>query len=483
MPELERAGLVVSLAGRTGHDRHSDRAMTIGPARAVVVVGSSHRRAPVEIRERLCLGANEAAEFARSFAGEGDEAVVLATCNRTEVYLASNDSAAAAKRARQVLARVARLPEAELARILCVAQDEVAVRRLLRIASGLDSLVTGESQILGQVRAAHEDALLVGSTGPVLNRLFGLAVRAGKRVRSETGLGQRTASVVAAAVTLAARVLGGLDGLRVVLIGAGKMGELAAADLRARGVAQIVVANRTLERARAVARRREGLSSIPFDQLEEELARADLVISSTRCPHVVLSAGQVFRALRGQRGHRVVFIDIAVPRDLDPAIGDLQGCVLYDIDDLGQPAVESLAGCAKERERAEAIVAEEAARFREWRLAVDRLPTITSLRRSAEQMRAAELARADGRLPALSPRERRAVEVLTTQLVNKLLHLPTVRLKEGAASRSSPGAPDTGMTLALAARDTAMGWQQEDEQRQTGAGRHPPASALAPVGR
>jgi glutamyl-tRNA reductase len=400
----------------------------------VVVVGSSHRRAPVEIRERLGLGANEAAELARSVAGERDEAVVLATCNRTEVYLASNEPAAAARRAREALVRLARLPEAELARILCVAQDEVAVRRLLRIASGLDSLVTGESQILGQVRAAHEGALLVGSTGPVLNRLFGLAVRAGKRVRSETRIGQRPASVVAAAVKLAARVLGGLDGVRVILIGAGKMGQLAAADLVDRGVGQIVVANRTLERAEAVARRLEGLSSVPFDQLGQELARADLVISSTRCPYVILSAGRVAGALRGQRGRRVVFIDIAVPRDLDPAIGDLQGCVLYDIDDLGEPAVESLAAWAKERGRAEAIVAEEAARFREWRLSVDRLATITSLRRSAEQMRVAELARAEGRLPALSPRERDAVEVLTRQLVSKLLHLPTACLKEEAAS-------------------------------------------------
>jgi glutamyl-tRNA reductase len=403
----------------------------------VVVVGSSHRRAAVEIRERLCLGENEAAELARSLAGETDEAVVLATCNRTEVYLASNEPATAASRARRALARLAWLPEAELARILSVAQDDVAVRRLLRIASGLDSLVTGESQILGQVRAAHEGALRVGSTGPVLNRLFGLAVRAGKRVRSETGIGERPASVVAAAVTLAARVLGGLDGVRVILIGAGKMGELAAANLRARGVGQIVVANRTLERARAVARRFEDLSSIPFDHLEEELARADLVISSTRCPHVILSAEQVVGALRGQRDHPVVFIDIAVPRDLDPAIGDLDGCVLYDIDDLGEPALRSLAGCAKERERAEAIVAEETARFVEWRRSVDRLPTITSLRRSAEQRRAAELARTDRRLRALSPRERHAVEVVTRQLVNRLLHLPTVRLKEQAVSARS----------------------------------------------
>jgi len=407
--------------------------MSARRTRAVILVGSSHRRAPVAVRERLCLDPEQALELARNLAAESDECVVLATCNRTELYLASSEPEAVASRARRELARLAGLPEPELVPVLYSGRDKEAVLHLLRVASGLDSLVAGESQVLGQVRGAQEAARAAATVGPVLNRLFGFAVRAGKRVRSETGIGRRPSSISDAAVALAARILGGLEGRRVILIGAGKMAELTAASLRARGIEKIVVANRTLERARDLAGRFGGIGA-SLDQLGEELAQSELIIACTRCPFVVLSAEHVAWALEGKGARRIVFIDIAVPRDLDPAIAELDGCALYDIDDLGEAATGDLAAWAREKACAEAIIAEEAARFRAWQRSLELVPAIVSLHRRAEEIRAVELARVASKLAALSPSERQALETLTRQLVSELLHLPTVRMKETAAS-------------------------------------------------
>jgi glutamyl-tRNA reductase len=255
----------------------------------------------------------------------------------------------------------------------------------------------------------------------------------GKKVRTETAIGENPASVSAAAAQLAERVFEGLAGRHILLIGAGKTADLTAANLISRGVGEIVVANRSPERAEALARRFEG-RAVGLDDLEAELEHADVVVSSTGSQDVVLTAEQAERALARRRGRPVFFIDIAVPRDLDPAINDVEGCYLYDIDDLERVVAESVAGRREEAVRAAAIVNEEADAFRAWQLSLDVVPAIASLRAQAESIRRAELRRAEGRLASLSPSQRQAVEALTSQIVAKLLHRPTIRMKEAATA-------------------------------------------------
>jgi glutamyl-tRNA reductase len=381
----------------------------------LLAVGVSHHHAPLEVRERLYLGEGHEAGLASELAGEEAEAVVLSTCNRTEVYLSGGDP----EQAREELERRSGL---ELEGVLARWVDGEAVSHLFRVAGGLDSLVPGESQILGQVRLAYESARTAGATGALLNRLFEDALHAGKRVRTEAKLHELPESVAASAVELGERELGGIDGRRALLFGAGKMSELAAQDLRRRG-AEVVISSRTLESAQELAERVGGRAAA-FDAVAVELPEADLVISATRCPYPILHA----EAVR-PREKPLVLVDVAVPRDLDAAIGELDGCMLFDIDALG----EGLVGRDEDVREAEAIVAEEAARFAEWRRSRDAAGAIRDLRRRAEEIRAEELARAGSRLADLSPRERETVETLTTQIVNKLLHAPTVRAREAGS--------------------------------------------------
>jgi glutamyl-tRNA reductase len=377
----------------------------------LLALGVSHHHAPLEVRERLYLQDGHAAELAEALG----EAVVLSTCNRTEIYLLGGD----ADRARDELEERSGL---ELDGVLARWDDGEAVLHLFRVASGLDSLVPGESQILGQVRDAYESARTRGATGALLNRLFEDALHAGKRVRTEAKLHELPESVAASAVELGVRELGGAEGKLALLFGAGKMSELAARDLRARG-AEVVVSSRTLESAQDLAERVGGRAAA-FDAVAVELPEADLVISATRCPYPILHA----EAVR-PRKKPLVLVDVAVPRDLDPSIGELDGCTLFDIDALG----EGLVGREEDVREAEAIVAEEAARFAEWRRSRDAAEAIRDLRTRAEEIRSEELARAGARLSKLSPRERETVETLTTQIVNKLLHAPTVRAKEAGS--------------------------------------------------
>lgn len=399
----------------------------------LVLVGTSHHHAPVELRERLAFDVDAAGPLAIRLAAGEDEAVALATCNRVCLYLASRDVTGARERAMAELGLLSGLDEAELQPALYVKTDLEAATHLFRVAAGLDSLVPGESQVLGQVRAAFEAADRNGAAGPVLHRLFRHALHVGKRVRHETAIAENPASVSSAAAGLAARVFDDLRRRTVLLVGAGKMAELAAANLLTRGVGALVVVNRSLERAALLAERYGGRAAALAD-LEQELVDADVVIASTGARGLVLTAPQVERALRRRRGRPVFFIDIAVPRDLDPAINELDGCYLYDIDDLERVVAASVAGRREEGARAEAIVREEAEAFDAWQRSLDVIPAITGLRRRAEEIRIAELARARARLTGLSPRELTAVESLTAQIVNKLLHAPTVRLKEAAAA-------------------------------------------------
>jgi glutamyl-tRNA reductase len=385
------------------------------------LVGVSHHSAPVELRERVAFDRAGCARIAHELAEPAGEAVCLSTCNRTELYVAAEDGDAAEARAAAVLEPAG----AALYRL----HDEAAALHLFRVAAGLDSMVPGEGEILGQVRTAFE----AGATGPFLDRLFRQGLHAGRKARTQTAIGESPASVSSAAAALAEQVFGDLAGRTIVLVGAGKVGDLAARNLLSRGARIAFVANRSSDRGEELARRL-GAAPIPLDRITAELERADVVVSSTSAPGFVLARDDVAPALRRRRGRPLLFVDLAVPRDLEPAIGDLDGCYLYDIDDLEAVVAETLAARRGEAERAEAIVAEEAERFREWQASLDVVPAIASLRARAEEIRAAELRKAESRLERLSDAERSVVEAVTAQIVNKLLHLPTVRMKEAAAA-------------------------------------------------
>jgi glutamyl-tRNA reductase len=389
---------------------------------ALALAGVSHHRTPVELRERVALDREEAGALARRLAEAGAEAVCLSTCNRTEVYVAGADETAAET-------ALFELGGADLGPALYRLRDDAAALHLFRVAAGLDSMVPGEGEILGQVRAAYE----AGAAGPVLDRLFRQALHAGRKARAQTAIGESPASVSSAAAALAEQVFGDLRGCRIVLVGAGKVGEAAARNLLARGATLAVVANRGADRAERLARRLGGQAA-PLEQAASAVAEADVVVASTGAPGLVLRRADVAVALRERKGRPLFLIDLAVPRDLDPAIGELDGCYLYDIDDLEAVVAETLAGRRREAERAERIVAEEAKRFREWHASLDVVPAIASLRARAEEIRRAELRRAEARLGRLTEAERSVVESLTAQIVNKLLHLPTVRMKEAAAA-------------------------------------------------
>ena len=398
----------------------------------IVLVGLSHHVAPVELRERVAVAPEAAAELARSLAADGGgeaEAVCLSTCNRMELYLASRDAGAAEQEAVSALSRLAGMDAAELLPRLYRLHDEAAATHLFRVAAGLDSMVPGEGEILGQVKDAYE----AGAHGPILDHLFRQALHAGKKVRSETAIGESPASVSSAAAALAQQVFGELEGRRVLVIGAGKAGELAARALAARGATIASVANRSPERGAVVAAL-VGAAAVSFDQIEQELERADVVVAATGAPGLVLGREQVARSLRGRKGRPLFLIDIAVPRDLDPEIHELDGCYLYDIDDLQAVVEASLAGRRREASRAESIIAEEADRYREWKASLDVVPAVAALRARAEEIRRGELDRAEGRLAKLDAGERSLVEAITAQIVNKILHLPTVRMKEAAAT-------------------------------------------------
>jgi len=374
------------------------------------LVGISHHVAPVELRERVALPVEEAA----ALAGELGDAVCLSTCNRTEIYLAEGDEEPA-------VAALERLAVEPLERVVYRLHDVAAATHLFRVAAGLDSLVPGEGEILGQVREAYEAT----RPGPLLDRVFRHALQVGKRVRTDTAIGESPASVSSAAAALAQQVFGDLDGRRVLCVAAGRMGELAAANLASRGATIAYVANRSPDAARELATRFGG-SALALEELPARLGEVDVVLASTSAPDVVVRAADV----PARRRSPLFFIDIAVPRDVEPAVHDLDGCYLYDIDDLEAVVAETLAGRRVEAARAEQLVAEEAERFRAWQASLDVVPAIASLRARAEEIRAAELAKL-GRLPE---HERRTVESVTTQILNKLLHLPTVRMKQAAAA-------------------------------------------------
>jgi glutamyl-tRNA reductase len=393
----------------------------------IAVAGMSHRSAPVEVRERVAFAPCAGRSFLRRLREEDvvAEAVLLSTCNRTEIYAVAEDEGARS-RVLDLLAEDRGLERVSLEQDTYWLTDEEAVRHLYRVASSLDSMVVGEAQILGQVREAYRAATEEQCTGPVLNRLFHTSLRVGKKVRSETGIGDSSLSVPHVAVKLAEEVFGTLRGRQALVLGAGEMSELVIKHLKGRGVAEVRIANRSPERARRLAERVGG-RALPFDALAGELSEADVVVSSTGAGEWVVRSEMVAAALT-RREDPLFFIDIAVPRDVDPVVQTLERAFVYDIDDL-QAVVERNADDRGEAaEKGEAMISPAVLAFMSWLSSLHVVPLIQELRDGAEQIRRHELSRALKKID-LSPEEEAAVERMSHSLMNKLLHGPISELK------------------------------------------------------
>jgi glutamyl-tRNA reductase len=402
----------------------------------IVIAGVSHRTAPLEVRESLAFARERLPEALRRMRSEAAaaESMILSTCNRVELYGRSVEAAAGLERFLRAFHGRA---EHELGGALYTLQGEDAVRHAFRVAASLDSMVIGEPQILGQVKEAYEIAEQAGTLGPALNALRNRSLAAAKRCRSETGIGQNAVSISSVAVELARKIFGDLRLRKVLLVGAGKMTELAARQLVRSGALATVVGGRTFARAEELAAALGGRAA-PFESLRDELAAADIVISGTGAPGTVIGVEDVERARRG-RGHRPLFlIDIAVPRDVDAAVGKLDGVFLYDLDDLKAVADSNLRERRKEAAAAEALVEREVREFLAWQKSLDVVPLLQELRRRGDEIRRAEMDKARKRLGSLSPEQEQALDAATTSIVNKLLHAPTVHLKELARDGQRP---------------------------------------------
>ena len=400
----------------------------------IVLVGLNHAVAPVAVRERLAFNQVQREEAQPLFSRRFAESVILSTCNRTEVYAVAESAEAGIAALTASLGEYHGLAPDAYVPYLYQHSGVEAARHLFAVAAGLDSLIVGEPQILGQVRAAQEEAAARRAVGPVLGRLFAQAVRAGKRVRGETAISRHAVSVSYAAVELARRISGGLAGRAALVVGAGKMGELAARTLVDCGLTEVVVANRTYAKTGELAARLGGRPAA-LEQLPQLLAEADVVICSTGAESFVIERALVADVMRKRAGRPLLFIDIAVPRDVDPAVRELADVSLYDIDDLRAVCTNNLAERRSEVTLAEGIVAEEVAAFAAWWESTAVLPTISALRQRAEEIRQAEVRKALAHIGPVSEEQRATIEAATAAIVKKILHQPTILLKAKSADR------------------------------------------------
>jgi glutamyl-tRNA reductase len=402
------------------------------------VAGLNHRNAPIALREQLAVDEDKLRELVRDIQADGvlPEVVVLSTCNRVEVYGVAEAPGEARALAFRHLCRQRGVDLASVEAFLYTHVDADAVRHAFRVAASLDSMMLGEPQILGQVKDAFALAQACESVGPRLHTLFSHAFNVAKRVRSETEIARHAVSVSFAAVELAKKIFAGLARRAVLLVGAGKMSELAAKHLVEHGAFPIYVANRTWSRAQDLARALAG-TAVPWDELETALASVDIVVTSTGAPRPVITREAVTRVVHGRRGRPLFFIDIAVPRDVEPGVDALTDVYRYDIDDLKQVVDANLRERAREAQRAETLVEREVSKFLARQGDVEVIPTIVSLRARLEDIRRGEVARALARLPEATPETRAAIEALSTAMVNKILHAPITKLRE--SSRAGAG--------------------------------------------
>lgn len=407
----------------------------------IILVGLNHRSAPVEVRERLAVPESKFPEMLRMIKNlPGIEGcIVLSTCNRLEIYATVRDIQPGIKNIRNFLNQLwLRSQDAgeemePLDSYLYTQSCQEAISHLFRVAAGLDSMIIGESQILGQVREAYEKALSAKVTNGVINTLFQQAISIGKRVRSETSIGNHAVSIGYAAVEMAKQLLKDLKGQSVLIVGAGEIGELAVRHLVACGATSVMVSNRSYERALALAEEFHGVAK-RFSELEQSIAEADIVICCTAACHYVIHQQQVAQAMRLRGKRPLLIIDIAVPRDVEPEVGTIEGVHLYDIDDLEMVVDQNLKHRRSEAAKAERIIAEEYEKFGCWLETLSLIPTIVALQEKAERIKQAELKRARNRLGSISPREEKVISSMANSIVNRLLYDPVMELKAGARS-------------------------------------------------
>jgi glutamyl-tRNA reductase len=397
----------------------------------LLLVGISHRTAPVDLRERVDFQARGVAEALRALAERGSarEAVVVSTCNRAELYVACDEAAATGQDLVHFVSDFNGVAASDIAPHVYEVVDLDVARHLVRVAAGLDSLVMGEPQILGQVKDAHTCATDAHTVGPVLNRLFHTSFAVGKRVRTETGLGSGAVSVSYAAVALARKIFGDLNGRNVVVIGAGEMGKLTAIHMKSQGVQHVTIVSRTMAHAARTAQAIGGASATPWEELDAVVGGSDIVITATGAAVPILTKAHVEAIMRPRRNRPLFIIDIAVPRDVEAAAGEIEQVFLYNIDDLTATVRENLARRATEVARAEAIVSEEVEKFGAWFRSRGAIPTVVALRERFESIRRAELERLDFKLSSLPPEARARVDEITHHIIEKLLLTPTEQLK------------------------------------------------------
>ena len=399
----------------------------------LLLVGVSHRTAPIELRERLDFSARGVDRALTALSGSGvhHEAAIVSTCNRVELYVGCDDTDPARLAIQQFLSEFHGIPADQLAPHLYSKAGPDAVAHLFRVAAGLDSLVMGEPQILGQVKDAFGVASQMGCTGPLLNKLFHSAFAAGKRVRSETALAEGAVSVSYAAVELARKIFGNLKGRTVLVIGAGEMGKLTAVHMQSHGIGRLIITSRTASHATALAQSIGG-TAMPWDALQTTLIEADILITATGAATPIISRALIAQTMKARRQKPLFIIDIAVPRDVEGIAGDLEQVFLYNIDDLQAVVQENISRRGSEASDAETIIAQEVGKFAAWLNSRGAVPTIVALRQRFESIRQSELRRLEPKLAGLPPEARARVDEITRLIMEKLLINPTEQLKSAS---------------------------------------------------
>jgi len=404
----------------------------------LLALGVSHKTAPLDLRERLSLTEGSAVGALRELTmAEGiHEAAAISTCNRTELYLVVSDTVEAESTALGVLTRQADIPPTELLGHLYSLRSSEAARHLFQVTAGLDSMILGEAEIQGQVKRAYELAMVEGATGLILNRLFHGALSAGGRARDETGISEKGVSIPSVAVELARRTLGDLSDRRVLVVGAGETAELVAKALVTRGVATVFVANRHYDRAIGLAQRFGG-DAVRFEELPEQLQSADIVVSATNSPHHIVERDGLEHVMAQRSERPLLAIDLAVPRDIEPACREIAGVTVHDIDDVQQIVERNESGREAEAQQAERIVDTELDRFEHWLGLQEVVPTISALREHGDEVVRRVLAENEGRWESLSDADRERLEKMAGAIASRLLHDPTLRIRRSACSGES----------------------------------------------
>ncbi|MEO8576761.1 MAG: glutamyl-tRNA reductase [Gemmatimonadales bacterium] len=414
---------------------------------SLILVGVNHRTAPIEIREKLAFSKSERVPTLRALRrASASEAVLISTCNRTEVYLVDPDGESL-KLTREMFS--ARLGE-DVARYLYIRHDREAVAHLFRVASGLDSMILGESQIQGQVRDAWEESR--EASGAALNRLFQYAQLVGSRAREETGIGRGAGSVSSSAVQLAKKIFGSLAGRKAMVLGAGDVAEIALDCLLKEGVRVAIVANRTFERAESLARQ-HGAAAMHYDECWASLHTVDVLVCSTASPRPVVSIDHVAPAIARRRDRPLCILDIALPRDVEANVGELENVFLYDLDDLRAAAAANLDKRQENIPAAERIIADEVEKYWQWLAGLAAVPVVTEFRAQMDRVRSDELSAALRRIGGLSKEQAEGIEIFSRSLMNKFLHEPSVRLRAAAANGRGLGVVDAARYLFALERD------------------------------